>query len=282
MTQLRGLKVAGFLLLPVLWSSGSFAQTKDITAYITFFGLEKMVAHYKRMCVSVKVPQEGDTIFSSGFLVNTKRYVFAVTSNHGVPEDSAIVSVNVEGGKREEIIGTVVARSPGKDAVVLLVDLPRKRPDVLTLGLSAFDTADTPNSPLREGAGVVFLGFPLRRGLAAPEQGRLSPVCRMGIVASRDPGSIWFLIDGFASHGNSGSPVFSVNGSLLVGMLSSVKSDHIKLYDERGESAVSLPYNSGLAEAITAQALVDLIRLGEVNSDDLIKKVSGQLKAPSK
>jgi S1-C subfamily serine protease len=282
MTRLRVLKLAGFLLLPLLWASGSLAQARDITAHITFFGLEKMVDHYKRMCVSVRVPQEKDTVFSSGFLVNTKKYVFAVTSNHGVPDDSAIVSLNVEGGKREEITGTVVARSPGKDAVVLLVDLPRKRPDVLTLGLSAFDTADSPNSPLKDGAGVIFLGFPLRRGLAAPEQGKLSPVCRMGIVASRVPGSIWFLIDGFASHGNSGSPVFSVNRGLLVGMLSSVRSDHIKLYDEQGESAVSLPYNSGLAEAITAQALVDLIKLGEVNSDDLIKKLSGQLKAPRK
>ena len=108
----RMMKVAGCLGLPLLLLWGSAAQAEDVTADITFFGLEKMVAHYKRMCVSVKVPQEKDTIFSSGFLVNTKRYVFAVTANHGIPEDSAIVSVNVEGGKREEIVGTVVARSP--------------------------------------------------------------------------------------------------------------------------------------------------------------------------
>jgi hypothetical protein len=258
------------------------AQAEEIPGDITFFGLEQRVAYLKRICVSIKVPMGSDTAFGSGFLVNTQKYISAVTCNHCVPRDTAIVSVNVEGGKREEVIATVLARSPGKDAAVLFLDMPKKRPDVMTVGLSSFDSTDTDHSLLREGAGVVILGFPLMKGLSEPELGSLAPVCRIGIVAYHSLGSIKFLIDGFASHGNSGSPVLSSKRDLLLGMISAFEPDRINLYDETGKTAASLPYNSGLAEATTAKAISDLIKLADVKADELIKKLSGQQKKPSK
>ena len=64
-----------------------------------------------------------------------------------------------------------------------------------------------------------------------------------------------FLVDGTASHGNSGSPVFLCKTGQLAGMVSAQASDKIEAFDDRGTMIASLPYNAGLTACIPASAI---------------------------
>jgi hypothetical protein len=71
-----------------------------------------------------------------------------------------------------------------------------------------------------------------------------------------------FLIDGVASHGNSGSPVIglSAQSQNLLGMVQSFDNDIIVLRDENGQVDATLPYNSGLASAVKASVILEDLR----------------------
>jgi len=234
---------------------------------IPFFQLEAQAEILKQYCVWIKTspikPNE-DWTFGSGFIVVRPQIVYVITCNHCVPRDTAVVSVNIEGGKREGVRGIVVARSPGKDAAVLVLEEPKGKTTLHGYGLSQFDTADTKNTELRDGAGVMILGFPLNIGATEKGQGSLIPVTRIGIVAYHSPQSITFLIDGFASSGNSGSPVISAKTGKLLGMVTSFAQDLSQIQDEKGK-LTTMPYNSGLAQALTAKQIADLIKLADKN-----------------
>jgi hypothetical protein len=68
-----------------------------------------------------------------------------------------------------------------------------------------------------------------------------------------------FLIDGTVSHGNSGSPVFSLEAkdSKFLGMITSFRNDGIQLFDENKQLTANLPYNSGLSVAVKASVILD-------------------------
>jgi hypothetical protein len=77
---------------------------------------------------------------------------------------------------------------------------------------------------------VIVPGYPLSLGI---EDGRNNPVVRLGIIAQFTEKD-YFLVDGVASPGNSGSPVFALNykNHKLVGMITSFVNDRIQLFDE--------------------------------------------------
>ena len=104
-----------------------------------------------------------------------------------------------------------------------------------------------------EGRGVIIAGFPLGLGV---ETDKKYPVIRRGIVAQYT-GQETFLIDGVADHGNSGSPVVAVklDQNQLLGMVTSYQNDRIELFDEKHKVVAILPYNSGLAQAVTADEI---------------------------
>jgi hypothetical protein len=76
-------------------------------------------------------------------------------------------------------------------------------------------------------------------------------------MVAQDFGADTFLIDGMASHGNSGSPVFSLSadGTRFIGMVTSFASDKISMFDENHQLTAQLPYNSGLARVVRASVI---------------------------
>ena len=74
-----------------------------------------------------------------------------------------------------------------------------------------------------------------------------------------------FLIDGTASHGNSGSPVITLGSDYhrLAGMITSVVIDRINLYEEKGALTADFPYNAGLARAVRASLILDAVKKAE-------------------
>jgi hypothetical protein len=116
---------------------------------------------------------------------------------------------------------------------------------------------------LVEGRGVIIAGYPLALGV---EDDQNHPVMRHGMIAQYT-GKNYFLIDGIASHGNSGSPVLArkVNEVKLLGMVTSHVADKINLVDENGQLAAQLPYNSGLGRAITMKTIQQAVRAANGN-----------------
>ena len=113
-------------------------------------------------------------------------------------------------------------------------------------------------SSLIEGRGVLIPGYPLALGIENDEN---HPVIRFGIVA-QFTGKDYFLLDGVASHGNSGSPVFSLkqDDNKLIGMVTSFQNERINLFDDNQQLSASLPYNSGLARCVTMKAILEAVK----------------------
>jgi len=107
------------------------------------------------------------------------------------------------------------------------------------------------NKDLVVGRGIIIPGYPLGLGVTADKN---YPVMRFGIIAQYAEGDS-FLIDGVASHGNSGSPVCTLLELKVVGMVTSHQADRITLFDENGQKVASLPYNAGLAQAVSADVI---------------------------
>jgi hypothetical protein len=77
-----------------------------------------------------------------------------------------------------------------------------------------------PMDSIKEGEPILYVGYPMFLGVGT----RNHPLSRLGIVAQRVKGLSYFLIDGFAQNGHSGSPVFVLRnirgqlGRILVGI----------------------------------------------------------------
>ena len=148
----------------------------------------------------------------------------------------------------------IIQRDTASDLAVLIPQSPQPQPfDVSTLAILLDDFAKIDS--IVEGRGVIIPGYPL--GLGVTEE-RSHPVVRFGIVAQRPLGKT-FLIDGVASHGNSGSPVYLLKEKKVIGMITSHVADHITLLDERGQLSARLPYNSGLGRALTAAVIKEAL-----------------------
>jgi hypothetical protein len=127
----------------------------------------------------------------------------------------------------------------------------------LPISLQMFDNG----SSLVEGKGVLIAGYPLSLGT---ESDRNHPIIRFGMIA-QNPGTSVFLIDGTASHGNSGSPAITLgaDSDRLAGMITSIVTDRITLFDEHGALSADFPYNAGLARAVRASLILDAIQKAE-------------------
>ena len=112
------------------------------------------------------------------------------------------------------------------------------------------------NDELIEGRALIIPGYPLGIGTIGDEN---HPVIRMGIIAQCSKNE-FFLIDGIASHGNSGSPVFLLNEKKVAGILTSHVSDYISLMDENGQLSARLPYNSGIGRALVMEKIHNVLK----------------------
>jgi hypothetical protein len=138
-------------------------------------------------------------------------------------------------------------RGPGENGEIENLPIP----------LEIFDNG----SSLVEGKGVLIAGYPLALGT---EEDRNHPIIRFGMIAQNAGGTV-FLIDGTASHGNSGSPVITLGSDYprLAGMITSIVTDRITLYDEKGALTADLPYNAGLARAVRASLILNAVKKAE-------------------
>jgi S1-C subfamily serine protease len=239
---------------------------------VTYFNLPEVIQKTKRSCLSIETIRVKDEIskveptkLGSGFLTLKTGNRFAITNYHVIkairPDDRLLVGLNLKQGKIYSI-SSVVSVDINRDIAVLAIadsflskntiDTAKFYLDQAAIGISAF--ADS--NDFLEGTGVLLIGFPL--GLGTEVAGN-QPVSRIGLIAQSVRPNGNFLIDGIASHGNSGSPVFSTRSGKLVGIVIGFPSDYISAFDENGQLVARLPYNSGLSVCISSKEIWKLI-----------------------
>lgn len=266
MKSIRCLAVLMLVLLPNKLP-GQLLYSKNYVP-VTYVDLPKKIEAAKRASVSIELldysTKKLNTI-GSGFLVQKDTSVYVITNLHVVnsvvTNQVALVGINRKNQKHHFTI-TKIIPDKAHDLVVLQMGnelLLQGKPIDTTLTnpanytISMFET----NEKIIEGTGVIIIGYPL--GLGSEYLGN-KPVSRVGIIA-QEPNlqTNTFIVDGIASHGNSGSPVINAENLKLVGIVSSFKPDRIELYDSDLNLRASLPYNSGLTICFTAEIIKKLI-----------------------
>lgn len=236
---------------------------------VPFLGIEEASKALKKAVCAVQFPGEpakdGKITWvplGSGFLINGGRNVLlAVTCKHVVlsavkQKKPLFIGIDTDKGYHRAPCD-IAYMDPSLDIAVLL---PKKeeQDDRKLQSLSFDKSLYDDGTSLVEGRGVIIPGYPLALGI---EDDQNHPVIRFGMVA-QFTGKDYFLLDGIASHGNSGSPVFSlkVDENRLIGMVTSFQNDKINLFDENQQLSASLPYNSGLARCITMKAILSAVQ----------------------
>jgi hypothetical protein len=142
---------------------------------------------------------------------------------------------------------------------------------------------------IKRGKNILFLGFPLRKGITyeksiqnieVTKENKISltyikpifknAIARYGKIASKINENGTFLIDAMVSHGNSGSPVFVRSGYVknhekvymeykFIGILKAFIQDEIQFRSDNGQ-LISIPHNTGLGEVISVVAIENFIK----------------------
>lgn len=114
------------------------------------------------------------------------------------------------------------------------------------------------DSDIKEGLEVFFSGYPLSLGTKNIKN---YPITRKGIVAQVIPSENEFIVDGLASQGNSGSPIYCVIGNKiqLLGIQKGVYTDFTLGYDENGNLNSLVTFNSGLSIVIKSSVIKNFI-----------------------
>jgi hypothetical protein len=238
---------------------------------ITFVGAEQAASNLVRSVFVVQVPGDGSNdwrTIGSGFFVSgthtARTAVVGVTCQHVVETATRLskplyAGINAETGFHRSRCEALFVDPVNDIAVLLPIHGAGENSEIenLPIPLEIFDDG----SSLVEGKGVLITGYPLSLGT---EDDRNHPIVRFGMIA-QNAGRSTFLIDGTASHGNSGSPVVTLGPDYnrLAGMITSVVTDRITAFDENGALTADFPYNAGLARAVRASLILDAVRKAE-------------------
>ncbi|MGD1019976.1 MAG: serine protease [Verrucomicrobiia bacterium] len=238
---------------------------------IPFFGAEQAAANLIRSVFVVQFPGDDSNDWQtvgSGFYVSGTRTaetaVIGVTCDHVVEAAAKLnkplyAGINTATGFRRTPCRVLYVDAANDIAVLFPVHGAGENREIqnLPIPLEIFDDG----SSLVEGKGVLIAGYPLSLGT---EDDRNHPIVRFGMIAQNTGRSV-FLIDGTASHGNSGSPVVTLgyNDDRLAGMITSIVMDRIALFDENGVLSAHFPYNAGLARAVRASLILDAVKQAE-------------------
>lgn len=247
-------------------------QAKDFSYAdsVTYLGTEQIAKQLKRAVFAVQIEgnhkdqeKSNDWIpIGSGFFVlGTNNVVLGVTCNHVVADHldkqrNIYVGLETEKGYKRAL--SKVAYQDAENDIAILV-IQRRPNDSFEFQSVVFEESLLGDDVmLIEGRGVLIPGYPLALGV---EDDRNNPVIRHGMIAQFS-GKKYFLIDGVASHGNSGSPVFALayKNERLVGMITSFLTDRIDLFDENRKLSAQLSYNSGLARAVTMTIIKEALQ----------------------
>ncbi len=270
--------VLGLLALSV--SNGSLPAGADVVSdakglvnpdAITFFGAEGAASNLVKSVFVVQVPGDGSNDWQtvgSGFFVSASQTarmaVVGVTCHHVVEAAAKLnkplyTGLNTATGFHRSRCRLLYVDAVNDIAVLIPIHGAGENSEVenLPIPLDIFDNG----SSLVEGKGVLIAGYPLALGT---EDDRNHPIVRFGMIA-QNAGKGVFLIDGTASHGNSGSPVVTLGADYdrLAGMITSIVMDRINLFDETGVLTANFPYNAGLARAVRASLILNAVKQAE-------------------
>jgi len=257
--------ICAFLLL----NGSAFSGDKFIKAeFVSFVGVEQFSNVIKRtvFCVQTKGNQDDNNPnndwvpLGTGFLVKCDNgIIYGVTCKHVISktiEKKETVYAAIETDKGFKRSRCLIDHIDSTCDFAILSPQKEKNEDFklenLTFTLDNFAS----NDELIEGRALIIPGYPLGIGTIGDEN---HPVIRMGIIAQYSKKD-FFLIDGIASHGNSGSPVFLLNEKKVAGILTSHVSDYISLMDENGQLSARLPYNSGIGRAYVMEKIHNVLK----------------------
>lgn len=202
-----------FLVNPVICADRKFPYADAVP----FLGIEEASKALKKAVCAVQFPGEptkdGKSTWvplGSGFLINGERNVLlAVTCKHVV--SSALMKkkhiyIGIDTDKGYHRVPCDIAFIDPSLDIAILVPKRKEQDERKLQSLSFNKELYDDGTSLVEGRGVIIPGYPLSLGI---EDDQNHPVIRFGMVA-QFTGKDYFLLDGIASHGNSGSPVFSL------------------------------------------------------------------------
>ncbi len=231
---------------------------------ITFFGLQKISENVKNTVFSVQYKNVVDNEIKyvqvgSGFLVLVNDNILVgISCEHVVNpliknKKPIYMGLDTEiGYKRYE---SVVGYADTEYDIAILIPI-RTAPVPNTVKNAAFGKEFIGrNLNIKEGNGVVIIGYPLGLGVEYNEN---HPIIRFGIVAQYS-GRSHFLIDAIANPGYSGAPVFDLKENKVIGMIQAHKKDYIDLFDKEQIHAARIPYNSGLSIAVSSEIIASII-----------------------
>jgi S1-C subfamily serine protease len=243
------------------------ARAWEIPRDITFIGLEGLAAEAKKpvfLLESAGRMEDGGqpgkvSRLGTGFLVSVDRTVVGVTCEHlvrGASEAGREISIAIatEKGPRRVRV-SVLATDEERDLALLSVAQAEKAERPLLAARALPLSRLGGRGSIAEGRGVVVPGYPLGIRVAYDED---HPVMQFGIVAQFTGGSS-LLVDGVASPGSCGSPVFEVWDGKLIGMIRT-RPAKTGSSPEREEAAASVPYSPELGPAVTADEIGKVLR----------------------
>jgi S1-C subfamily serine protease len=267
-------KIKWFALLAlVLLDREARGRDFSFADSVTFLGTEAAASNLTKVVFAVefqgnqKNDSKADDWMSGGtgfFVTGKSNQVLGVTCEHVVRKALQLrihpfVGFDTDKGYRR-FPSDVLYSNRTNDIAVLSPTVPLDVIRDLTIQslpfpVSRFDDGTS----VVEGRGVLITGYPLGLGT---EDDKNHPVVRLGMIAQNTGKSV-FLIDGIASHGNSGSPVYSLKykEGRLVGMVTSYVNERINLFDDSGGLLAQLPYNSGLARAVRTSVIAEAINI---------------------
>lgn len=264
------MKVLILLFLSMFVGTGAQAKEVALADSVTYLGTEQIATAIKKTVFAVHIEgnlkdedKSNDWIpIGSGFFVqDTNRTVLGITCAHVVAaplgkKKAIYIGLETEKGYKRTL-SKVIYRDDESDIAILVIPT-RPDDDFQFQNVIFTESLFGDDSLVVEGRGVIIPGYPLALGV---EDDRNNPVFRLGMIA-QFTGKNYFLIDGIASHGNSGSPVFALahKNEKLVGMVTSYVNDKIVLFDDNKQVAAQLPYNSGLARAVTTKSIKEAIQ----------------------
>lgn len=264
------------ILLFVFLMSSPSLYAWNLSEDFPFVGMEKYSQELKRNVFSVQIEgnlsnedtEDDYKVLGSGFLIAKGNVVVGITCEHVISkytvyneEKREIVykktiyfGLDTENGFKR-FRAEVAAFDKEKDYALLIPKKSTPEEEVILKNLVLNESYLGDNNLISEGKGILIIGYPLGLGI---EYNKNFPVVKFGIIAQYTKQD-YFLIDGMANPGNSGSPVYSLVDGKIIGMVTSFKSDHIPLYDEDDNLVALLPYNSGLSSALPVKVIKEAL-----------------------
>ena len=276
-------RISGLLLATACGAVLAVQTEGTQSNLVTFYDMPAHVEALKRNVVSIEVQnaQSQFEAIGTGCCLNPADRVI-LTCAHVVRSTdmcNTYVGINLANGKKHVGVDTAYVDTIF-DLALLVSDSFCPDSEVHA---DAYKNLLAPDSLLREGTGLLMIGFPL--GIGTGSRGD-HPITRLGMIAQSVQLDRCFLVDGTANPASSGSPVFLVQRPRrLAGIAKDFRPDLV--FRRKGKLVTpdkELAYNSGLTDCVSASAVlsfwerVDSLRGGLKLEDSSIVRLCAREK----